>query len=164
DSATDRPSGIGLVDPGGEGGGGADVADRKTAREVRHPAVDGVAHPAACSGEKGVLGGTDIYRAADSAVHQAVAGDVGPVNVGFEAVDEVAELPIVADLATEQSALDVEARAQRAPIGGAPAVSSIGTDVEAGPVVDRRRIVDRRRRLPVDRTAEVGCGRRTAQS
>src|SRR5262249_20761946 len=76
------------------------------------------------------------------------AVDVAPVDVAFEAKHELVELPVVADGAADQAAVDVTAgRPERvAEARAAEAVAAVDADVEAGPIVDRRDIGRRRSR------------------
>ena len=64
--------------------------------------------------------------------------DAAPIDVGFNAKDELVYLPVVTDRAADQAAGGVEraCRAERVgPIGVAPSATTVDTDVKAGPVV-----------------------------
>src|SRR3954465_11816275 len=139
-----------------------DVAVSSAAGDVRQPAVEGVAEPAAQGGEPIELGSAeDPWRASD------LVFDVGPIEVAFDAPDDRAGLIVVAKRAAGQKAFGLVAGGRhRGPVRGAPAVAAVHTDVEAGPVVvgnDRMHpLVDGARyvgRLRRERTRKKAKGR-----
>ena len=98
------------------------------AGDVRQPAIEGIADPAAEGGEPVVRGlaGDNARDAGDAALH------VGPAEVAFEAVDDRAGLIVVAKRAADQEALGFGVGPGRqCPSRGAEAVAGVDADVEA---------------------------------
>src|SRR5262249_10284454 len=108
-----------------------DVAEGEAAGHVGHDPVEAEPKPAAHGGEPGNLG-----LAARRTVSVRGALDVAPVEIAFEAVDELSGLPVEAEGAAGESALDVEIPS-RVPFGSAPGEAAVRTEIEPGPVVDR---------------------------
>src|ERR1700680_3622830 len=76
--------------------------------------------------------------------------DVGPIQIGFQAENPIARLPIVAERAADESAtLIIRTRGHATGINlirSAPATATVDADVEAGPIVkgsDSDRRLDR---------------------
>src|SRR5262249_40296867 len=94
------------------------------------------------------------------------AAQVGPVAVALQAIDELAVLPVIAKLAAEQAAFDVETRRQAVPLRSAEAVAAVGADVETRPaerhIRGRRRLGDRRRRSARQIRSRPGSDHRSA--
>ena len=105
---------------------GAAAGDVRQASDRRHSRPGRGRWRASCSG----LAGEQARNAVDAALH------VRPIEVAFEAVNERADLVVVAKRAADQPALglDVWSQAER-PGRGAQAVAGVDAGVEAGPVV-----------------------------
>ena len=89
------------------------------------------------------------------------------VDVAFEADNELGQLQVIADVSAADDATAVIADAveqaeavAEVSVLGAPRITDLGADIDAGPGEDRnRRHIDRRRR----RRAEIGRQRRRGQ-
>ena len=136
---------------GPDGGcGRLDVAVGAAGREVRQPAIEGIADPAAEGGKPAARGFAS--RCSGGAVDAAL--DARPVEVAFDAVDDRADLVVVAKRAADQCTLRLDAGPGRErPIRGAEAVAGVDADVEAGPVV----VGDHRTDSLVEGPRNVGC-------
>src|SRR5262249_41099914 len=128
-----RPARIGVARTGEAGAVGLDVAEGHAAGDIGHPAIPGVADPAAHSAEPGVLG-----LAGDRAAGCAAA-DIGPVDVAFEAEHPGAaeRLPVVAGGHADHAAARAVGDGEAVPVGVAERAAAVDAEVEAGPVVGR---------------------------
>src|SRR5882724_11012388 len=129
---------------------GADVAPGETTGPVQEHVVPGISNPATRGTESVDLraaGGAASDAAGSQQGAPGRALDVGPGVIAFDTEHPIAGLPIVADRAADQSAVDIE-RAVRATresmLARAPSATAGDTDIEASPVVNHR---DHGRRL-----------------
>src|SRR6185437_7889219 len=139
---------VGLVDRSAVRRGALDVAERGATGDVGQEAVEGVADAAATGAQPAVLGRAagGAAGAADSAAGRRSVDPAG-VDVAFQAEDEVAGLPVVAEGAAEQIFLGVEADVagdRVVPVAMATGVAAVKAQVEAGPAEHGRRDIDGR--------------------
>src|SRR5450631_801153 len=116
------------------------VAVRRAARGVEHPAIPGVTETAASGTEPRVLG---LAAAGSAAKNPSLAAlDPTGLAIAYQTKDPAAELVVDADCTADQPAVDIEFAAVDAvgPVGPsrvAPTPTSIDTDVDAGPTKSR---------------------------
>lgn len=103
DAGARRPADVGLVDRSAVRRGALDVAECGATGDVGQEAVEGVADAAAAGAQPTVLGRA-ARGAAGGAGSAAGRRSVDPagIDVTFQAEDEVAGLPVVAEGAAEQ--------------------------------------------------------------
>src|SRR5262245_28745002 len=145
------PAGVAVAAAGQSRPRRADIPGRKTAGDVGHEAVEGVAE-AAARGDQPLV----ARLAAGGTQHVRGALDPRPVDVAFGAQHDLVDLPVVADGAADKAAGDVE-RVDAVPPRRTPAAATVDTEIEPRPVVDGGVVLGRRRR-PIAR--DVGAGSR----
>src|SRR5581483_11714513 len=98
----------------------------------RHEAIDGETETAADGAEPGVS------HLAGGEAASGAAAQVAPVKIAFQAIDHLADLPVITERAADQSARGVGiAGERRAEVRTRPGAAGVDADIRPGPVVSR---------------------------
>src|SRR3954447_3101288 len=142
------------------------AGDSRTALDIKQRRIPG---PTELTSEE--TDGVGLCRRRDCRIEQAHARilDVSPISLRFQTKHKLIGLPAVANLPTGKASGTITAAARDRPHGSdeihataALAPSAVGTDVEAGPIVDWR---NHRGRLSVRTSRQIRSarGRRHAE-
>ena len=159
-AAAERPAGAGAARFRQRIEVRADLAEGKTAGEIRHEAVAGEAEAPARGAEPRIF--RDAAGARAGRGRAAVV--VRPAEIGFQAPDPDAVLHVEADGAADQPAGGVEIGGAGRPLRVAPDAAAIDAEIDAAPVEggngDRRRHRRHARRQIGGEGCERGRGER----